>query len=232
MYSKGAKREALKASIANPPSPSFQLHLNSHCTGDPSAITPTPVLPPNTPTYDPFSFTSNTNGIPSVATSSPMEASFARSPVDQDTDLLDPQLLALQPSPRHMLPTHFTTTDHLTIQLPSAAMDQSPESVSGSGPSPFASNDFTFFNELNHILGILNPTDDMQTQLDQLMSSVAPSSAAPTWHSTPNVNKINVRGYREFFFCSVISNSYSKRTSYERCTFRSPSKSDFREEIR
>jgi len=77
-----------------------------------------------------------------------------------------------------MLPTPFTTND-----LNQLAIDQSPESLPG--PSPFNWNDFTFFDELNHSLGILNPTDDMQTQLDQLMSSVVPSGAATGVPSSP-----------------------------------------------
>ena len=59
-------------------------------------------------------------------TSSSIDPSFTRSPIDADNTLLDPQLLTLQPSPQHMLPTPFTTADH--NQLPTA-MDQSPESL-------------------------------------------------------------------------------------------------------
>jgi len=128
-----------------------------------------------THSFDQFGYS---NGISSAATSHVSHSSFTRSPGDGDATLLDPQLLSLQPSPHHMLPTPFTTND--LNQLP---MDQSPESLPG--PSPFNWNDFTFFDELNHSLGILNPTDDMQTQLDQLMSSVVPSGAASGVPSSP-----------------------------------------------
>jgi len=93
-----------------------------------------------------------------------------------------------------MLPTHFTITDSSTIQLPSTAMDSSLESVPGQGPSPFTLNDFTFFDELNHSLRILNPTDDIQAQLDQLISRNVPSGSAFVWPSTPDVNNIQVPG--------------------------------------
>lgn len=108
---------------------------------------------------------------------------------DTTTSLLDPQLLVLQPSPQHMLLTPFTTAgDHNQLTSNITGMDQSPESFTGA--SPFIWNDFTFFDKLNHSLGILNPTDDIQNQLDQLISNVVPSGIeiATAWPSSPSPN--------------------------------------------
>jgi hypothetical protein len=177
MYSKGAKTEAFKTEQTALPQPApFQKPT------DPiSSVTPTPVLPP-TPVYDPFTYTdSMTNGHSSGLSVDP---SFVRSPADHENNLLDPQLLSLQPSPQHMLPTPFTNDQ---TRLPSMD-DESPNSLPM--PSPFTWNDFTFFDELNNSLGVLNPTDDMQSQIDQLMSNMIPSGSATAWPSTPNVNNI------------------------------------------
>jgi hypothetical protein len=84
-----------------------------------------------------------------------------------------------------MLPTPFTTADR--TRLPSMN-DESPDSLPM--PSPFTWNDFTFFDELNNSLGVLNPTDDMQSQIDQLMSSMLPSGSATAWPSTPNLHSL------------------------------------------
>jgi len=171
MYSKSAKSDAYKN-----PKPSLSqptLFRDSQATSSSATVNTKQGLP--TPSFDQFGFS---NGISSASTSHISHASFTRSPGDGDSTLLDPQLLSLHPSPHHMLPTPFTTND-----LNQLAIDQSPESLPG--PSPFNWNDFTFFDELNHSLGILNPTDDMQTQLDQLMSSVVPSGAATGVPSSP-----------------------------------------------
>jgi hypothetical protein len=84
-----------------------------------------------------------------------------------------------------MLPTPFTNDQ---TRLPSMD-DESPNSLPM--PSPFTWNDFTYFDELNNSLGVLNPTDDMQSQIDQLMSNMLPSGSATAWPSTPNVNNMS-----------------------------------------
>ena len=179
LYSKGANKtdssRSAKTTALPQPAP-FQNPSNQHANiSNTSTVTPTPVLPP-TPAYDPFSFVSSTNGIHSTAPH--IESTFTHSDPDSDTN----QLLALQPSPQHMLPTPFTG-DHSQLHT---SIDQSPDSLPG--PSPFTWNDFTFFDELNHSLGILNPTDDMQSQIDQLMNSMIPSgtATASAWPSSPN----------------------------------------------
>jgi hypothetical protein len=95
--------------------------------------------------------------------------------------MLDPQLLTLKPSPQHMLPTSFTSLGD--VQFP-ASIVESPDSLPG--PSPFNWNDFTYYDELNHSLGILNPTDDMQDQINQLLESVVPSGAVSAAPGSPN----------------------------------------------
>jgi len=182
-----SSRPGKKTLPLQPPAP-FQNLSDQHSNpSDPSTVTPTPVLPA-TPTYHPFSFVSHTNGLSS--TTQHLDTAFTHSDHDSDTNLLDPQLLALQHSPQHMLPTPFTA-DHSQLHT---SIDQSPDSLPG--PSPFNWNDFTFFDELNHSLGILNPTDDMQSQIDQLMNSMVPSGTvtASAWPSSPNPNASNTTG--------------------------------------
>ena len=160
---------------------------NLRTNGTSSQLAPTSVLP-STPSgsFDNHftnSGLSNGNG----AAPSMLDPSFLQSPVDHENSLLDPKLLMLQPSPQHMLPTPaFTVPD--PSQLPTS-VDESPDSLPG--PSPFTWNDFTFFDELNHSLGSLNPTDDMQSQIDQLMSNMLPSGSATCWPSTPNVSGLH-----------------------------------------
>lgn len=86
-----------------------------------------------------------------------------------------------------MLPTSFTALgdNHFTIGI-----IDSPESLPG--PSPFNWNDFTYFDELNHSLGILNPTDDMQDQINLLLESVVPSSAVTANAPSPNATNISL----------------------------------------
>jgi hypothetical protein len=178
MYSKGAKGDSQKNTKRVPSQP---LTFQPRTLSTNSVATPTPVLPP-TPSYDPFPFASTSNGRSSGPPTSSLDPSFACSPTD-DSAVLDPQLLALQHSPQHMIPTPFATEG---TGLPT--IDQSPDYLPG--PSPFTWNDFTFFDELNHSLGILNPTDDLQSQIDQLMTSVLPSGSATAWPSTPNVSNL------------------------------------------
>src|SRR5947207_7445508 len=110
LYSKGAKTETLKNSKASLPQPTSFPHLSSQPPTNNSTVTPTPVLPPP-PAYDPFCFVPHSNGnFPVPITSSPIDPSFSHSSVDADNTLLHPQLLALQPSPKHMLPTPFPTS--------------------------------------------------------------------------------------------------------------------------
>jgi hypothetical protein len=185
LYSKGAKNEAFKNLRASLPQPASFPHLNSQPTSTNSTIIPTPVLPP-TSAYDPFCFTPHPNRSSSVSIPSPVDLSFARSLADADNTLLDPQLLVLQPSPQYILPTPFTAIDR--PQLPTET-DQPPGSLDYQ-PLPFTWNNLTFFTELDHILGILNPTDDIQAQLDQLISSIAPSGTMIPWSSDPNVSDL------------------------------------------
>jgi hypothetical protein len=138
---------------------------------------------PLTPAYDLFSYPSN--GLPTTSTPSLDPSLQNHTSADAENNLLDPQLLTLQRSPQHTLPTPFTDPN---TQL-HTSIEESPDSLPG--PSPFTWNDFTFFDELNHSLGILNPTDDMQSQLDQLMSSVIPSGSATQWPSTPNMSNVD-----------------------------------------
>lgn len=183
VYSKGAKSEALKNSNASLPQPTSFPHLSLQPTTNTNpTVTPNPIIP-QPPAYDPFSFAAHSNEISSLPTTSPVDPSFTGPPIDADNTHLDPQLLALQPSPLRMLPTPFITVDH--NQLP-AAMDQSPESLNLG--TPFTYDDFTFFDELDNILGILNPTRDLQAQLDQLITSVVPSGVPTPWTSTANTN--------------------------------------------
>lgn len=202
LYSKGAKNDAFKNLRASLPQPASFPHLNSQPTTTNSTIIPTPVLPPAS-AYDPFSFAPHSNGSSSVTLPSSVDLSFTRSLVDADNTLLDPQLLALQPSAQYMLPTPFTTIDR--PQLPTE-IDQSPDSLNYQ-PSPFTWNNLTFFNELDHLLGILNPTDDIQAQLDQLISSIAPSGAIIAWSSDANVSNLpNVPGVSDPSFRIPASN--------------------------
>lgn len=173
MYSKSAKSDAYKNSKPGLSQPTPFQNLTSQTISSSTTLNATQGL--STASFDQFGYS---NGISSITTEHISSSSFTRSPGEGESTVLDPQLLSLQPSPHHMLPTPFTSND--LNQLP---MDQSPESLPG--PSPFNWNDFTFFDELNHSLGILNPTDDMQTQLDQLMSSVVPSGAATGITSSP-----------------------------------------------
>ena len=183
VYSKGAKADAAKKTIPPLPQPAPFQNPNSHSTSN-KTITPTPVLPP-TPAYDPFLFSSSSNCITDCTPSLDLSLQN-RSPADAENNVLDPQLLTLQRSPQQTLPTPFTDPNS-QIQT---SIDQSPDSLPG--PSPFTWNDFTFFDELNHSLGILNPTDDMQSQLDQLISSVLPSGSATQWPSTPNMSNTDI----------------------------------------
>jgi hypothetical protein len=185
-YSNRAKSDLFKDEKTTLPQPAPFKNPNSQTPGT-SSIVPTPVHPA-TLVYDPFSFSSSmTNGL-SMTSTSPLNPSFTRSPTDHENNLLDPQLLALQPSPQHMLPgTPFTNADRTHL---ASMNDDSPESLPM--PSPFTWNDFTFFDELNISLGVLNPTDDMQSQIDRLMSNML-TSGAPTstaWPSAPDVNNL------------------------------------------
>src|SRR5277367_6586607 len=92
MYSKSAKSDVYK----NPKPVLSQPILTSSST----TVNTTQELP--TATFDPFVYPT---GISSVTTSHISHSSFTRSPGDGDVTLLDPQLLSLQPSPHHMLPT-------------------------------------------------------------------------------------------------------------------------------
>lgn len=204
MYSKGANKADSsrttqktigQSTITGFGNVSNQL-TNTTSNANVSAVTPTPVLPP-TPSYDPFTFVNAAHNLTTATTTTTSQShldtsnTFHPSSPSTDTNLLDPQLLALQPSPQHMLPTPFTTDPHSQLHTSidhsslHTSIDQSPDSLPG--PSPFTWNDFTFFDELNHSLGILNPTDDMQSQIDLLMNSMVHSGPATgTWPSSPN----------------------------------------------
>jgi len=176
MYSKGTKGDGVKGTKRIIPH-----DLTFPSSSSTTLLTKTTAAPTLTPTQtftDHYQFSSHTtNGL----TSGPSTASstFGPSPPAADTtSILDPQLLSLQPSPQHMLP--IPTPPSLAIKPASHSPDSLP------GPSPFPYHDFTFFDELNYSLGILNPTDDFQSQIDQLMNSVVPSGAATgAYPSTP-----------------------------------------------
>jgi len=202
MYSKGANKadssRATQKTIGQSTATGFGNVSNQYTntTSNASTVTPTPVLPP-TPSYDPFTFVNATHSLNTATATTTSQShldtnnTFHPSSPSTDTNLLDPQLLALQPSPQHMLPTSFTTDPHSQLHTSidhsslHTSIDQSPDSLPG--PSPFTWNDFTFFDELNHSLGILNPTDDMQSQIDLLMASMVHSEPVTgTWLSSPN----------------------------------------------
>src|SRR5271169_983096 len=150
MYSKGTKGDGVKGTkriipqnLTFPASTSTTLLSKKPIRGASATLTPTQTF------TDHFQFSSHTtNGLPSGPSTA--SSTFGPSPPSADnTSILDPQLLSLQPSPQHMLP----------IPTPPSLIkhsSHSPDSLLG--PSPFPYHDFTFFDELNYSLGILNPT--------------------------------------------------------------------------
>ena len=113
-----------------------------------------------------------------------MDASLAHAAVDLENPPLDPQLLALQNSSQHILPTPFASTERTQMFT---SIGQSAETLQE--PSHFNWNDFSIFDALNHSLSILNPANDTQTQIDRLTGNIPRSGAETAWSSIPNVKR-------------------------------------------
>jgi hypothetical protein len=178
IYSKGMKTDGGKPAHLDLPQPSPFLNPTSQTPSQKASSTPS-VDPLHQ--YYSFKIASASSGMCAASSVTPaLTQTIRRSSEDSSANMLDPQLLSMGPSSGHMLSAPFSSDDDTYIPV---SMEESPESLPGA--SPFCWKDFTFFDELNHSLGILNPTDDIQAQLNQLMDTVVPSGTATTWPSTP-----------------------------------------------